>query len=103
MSHKFNPGDLALIVASILPELIGKTVELVRHVNPGERVDHEGLPWENVNDGCLAWLVCGSGLLRLDTLGRIAPCPVTLISESKLMPLHGDFAPLKQKSQAVPA
>lgn len=87
---RFKPGDPALVIDCILPELIGRVVELLQCVPPGERTEHSGRPWINKSDA-VGWLVSGQGLLVLTELGRIEKSEVTLIAEHKLMPLRGSF------------
>lgn len=103
MSHKFNPGDIALVVACpMIPENIGREVELIQHLCEGELYTApDGLIRSSEGDG---WLVVGrvQGLVRGDGfLKKINGHAI--FQECRLMPLRGDFAPLKQKSQAVPA
>lgn len=102
MSHQFKPGDLALVVACKIPELIGKVVELVEMIPAGGTTKTGDREWENkTNDA--AWLVTGPGLLCLTVKGNVEPDTFTSIAERKLMPLRGDFQPERQKSQEVPA
>lgn len=89
---QFKAGDLALVVASKIPELIGKTVELVSLVPPHSIVEDERNVWHNTSSGN-GWLVSGDGLLRLGMSGQTYPSEITLIAEYKLMPLRGDFTP----------
>lgn len=99
---KFKAGDLALIVDCILPELIGRVVELVQRVPPGLSARAGERNWRNMgNDD--SWIVTGAGLFCLTVSGNIEPDRFTLIAEKKLMPLRGDFQPERQKSQEVPA
>ena len=87
---RFKPGDLALVIDCILPELIGKVVELEQCIPPGERAEHSGRPWIN-SSSSTAWLVSGQGLLVLTERARIERSELTLIAEHKLMPLRGSF------------
>lgn len=101
--HNFKAGDLALIVVDENPNRIGKCVELVRLVQPDEwyRPPVECDLLVNNTSGSAVWLVLGDvscttyggQLIR----GFCQKCP------SRLMPLRGDFAPERQKSQEVPA
>lgn len=102
MSQQFKQGDLALIVDCKVPELIGRTVELVRQVDAGGSFETEKNIWINLSEGP-AWLVSGDGLIRMDPAGGMHGCEWTLIADRKLIPLRGNFQPERQKSQEVPA
>lgn len=99
---KFKPGDLAMIVACRLPDLIGKTVELVLPVCPGEEAGHGGRKWMNTSSQ-LGWVVAGEGLYVLTVSGRVELDRFTLMPEHKLMPLGGDLLPEKRRSREVAA
>lgn len=99
---KFKAGDLALIVDCILPELIGKVVELVEKVPPGLSARAGKRNWRNMGED-ESWIITGDGLLCMTVIGNIEPDRFTLISEKKLMPLGGDLQPEREKSQEVPA
>ncbi|WP_295460479.1 hypothetical protein [uncultured Pseudomonas sp.] len=96
MNHNFKPGDLAILLTDVGPLVSGAVVALVRLVPAGYRF--EALV-SNVSKG---ETVLKRAMWRLDHQdipqgeGAMAP-------ESKLMPLLGDFAPERQKSQEVPA
>lgn len=104
--HEFKTGDLALIVVDENPDRIGKCVELVRLVQSNEwyipPVECE-LPLGMVHNasGSAVWLVLGD--VSSTTYGGqliqgfCQKCP------TRLMPLRGDFAPERQKSQELPA
>lgn len=102
MSNQFKPGDLALIVACKVPELIGRVVELVEMIPAGGATKGGDREWINQTNAA-AWLVTGAGLFCLTVKGNIEPDTFTSISERKLMPLRGDLQPERQKSQEVPA
>lgn len=99
---QFKAGDMALIVACLLPELIGKTVELVTQISPGDEMVVDGRNWINFNDTA-GWVVAGRDLLVLTDFGHIEKSDVTFIAEHKLMPLRGDFHSQQQKSRQVKA
>ena len=98
MSHKFKPGDLALIVgASNVTSNIGQVCELVEHL-PNDSISN----WVDPSDGCRiqntagvpAWLVTGDGLASwCGGIGWV------LALERHLMPLRGDFEPEQQKAK----
>lgn len=99
---QFKAGDMALIVACLLPELIGKTVELVTQISPGDELVVDGRNWINLNDTA-GWVVAGRDLLVMTEFGHIEKSDVTFIAEHKLMPLRGDLRPEKQKSRELEA
>lgn len=99
---KFKAGDLALIVDCLLPELIGKTVELVQLVSAYEVAECSGRLWNNRSEH-RGWVVTADGLLVLTVSGRIETDRFTLMDERKLMPLRGDFQPEQQKAKGVEA
>lgn len=101
--RELKSGDLALIINDSVPEHIGKCVELVKLVQPQESyippVPYSGMV--NNSADVSVWVVIGDvhsttyGGDRIE--GFCQKCP------SNLMPLRGDFAPERQKSQEVPA
>ncbi|HCF7269615.1 TPA: hypothetical protein NI644_004617 [Pseudomonas aeruginosa] len=98
---KFKAGDLAMIIScQLVPELIGKTVELVMPVLPGDEANHGGRDWRNQTDRP-AWVVAAEGLYVLTIKGNLEPDQYTLMPDHKLMPLRGDFQPEQQKSREV--
>lgn len=102
MSNQFKPGDLALVIrCKLVPEMVGKCVELCECVHPNETSFHPGGPW--INDGdepC--WIVAGDGLLSNSVRQGVAPHPFSMLPESHLRPLRGDFQPeQQQKKEAV--
>ncbi|WP_213148987.1 hypothetical protein [Pseudomonas aeruginosa] len=99
---KFKPGDLALIVACKLPELVGRAVELVKLVPAGTQDECGGRPWKNLSD-ISAWIVTADDLLVLTKSGNVVRDQFTLIAENRLMPLRGDFQPEQQKAKEVEA
>ncbi|KTT56420.1 hypothetical protein NS337_03550 [Pseudomonas oryzihabitans] len=101
MNHNFKPGDLAMIVGAFsVTQNIGMACELVEHLEP-EQVsqwrDQDGYRQQNGDTGP-AWIVIGEGLASW--CGGDGWC---LVDSKHLMPLRGDFAPERQKSQEVPA
>ncbi len=104
--HEFKPGDLALIVADVLPQQIGKCVELVKMVKPGH--------WYKPPVDCIVpmgmihnatdsdvWVVIGD--VSCTTYGGQLIHGFTQKCPTRLMPLRGDFVPERQKAQEVPA
>lgn len=105
MSHKFNPGDLAIIVGSnrgISPN-IGKAVSLTIKLATESGFNlPDGRHVKNKGPEC--WLVEGSDLsASLNSGGWIDLGGVALVEERHLMPLRGDFAPVQAKSREVAA
>lgn len=105
MSHQLKPGDLAIIVGVSDPaasSMVGKCVELLQRLTNQERAEIGGVFWR----GCdiPAWVVQGDGLvMKRRVTGLYQNQTLTMISESRLMPLRGDFAPEQAKSHEVPA
>lgn len=99
---KFKAGDLALIVACRLPELVGRAVELVKLVPAGTQDECGGRLWKNLSD-LSAWIVTADDLLVLTESGKVVRDQFTLIAENRLMPLRGNFQPEQQKSREVEA
>ena len=102
MSHNFKPGDLALIVgARRRPDAIGKVVELVEYLHPGQEgsflFNNRG-PFTNADDEA-TWLVVGD----IEAFSFIDIHGLALVSPRYLMPMRGDFAPEQQKSREVVA
>lgn len=100
--HNFKPGDLAVIVGAFsITKNIGKACELVEYLEAGQVSqwrDYDGCRVQNDDTGP-AWIVKGDGLSSCSDVeeGWCMPDPM------HLMPLRGDFAPDRQKSQEVPA
>lgn len=92
--HNFKAGDLAVVVGCrIDPSSIGHVVELVERTLPGEFFSSPcGEIFHSEADEP-GWVVLSD--VDLDGWAHIA--------ERHLMPLRGDFAPERQKSQEVPA
>ncbi|VVN78933.1 hypothetical protein [Pseudomonas fluorescens] len=98
MSHNFKPGDLALIVgARRRPDAIGKVVELVEYLHPGQEgsflFNNRG-PFTNGDDEA-TWLVVGD----IEAFSFTDLAGLALVSSRYLMPLRGDFAPEQQKAK----
>jgi hypothetical protein len=97
---KFKAGDLALVVGCVRnPKNIGKAVELLEEVWPGEGFTDPSGSFriaEPVGDRPF-WLAASDDLVSIE--GK----PWGLFEESHLMPLRGDFQPEQQKSREVPA
>lgn len=95
---QFKAGDLALIVgARRRPESIGKVVELIEYLPPGqegEYVSGNRGPFTNADDES-TWLVLGD----VSSFGDLPG--VALVAPRFLMPLKGEFQPEQQKSQEV--
>lgn len=97
MSHQFKQGDLALIIASARKNNpnVGRCVELLRLVMPGETVPMPcGRELQNVSDRS-AWMCYAPGLL----LGELDAGGIDLILPERLSPLRGDFEPGQQKAK----
>lgn len=89
MSRKFEAGDLAitLVSLSILPA--GSVVELYKPIRPGDNLGSQSSPIPAMVAG---WF-CSHAVI-----GDRLP-----FAESSLMPLRGEFAPVQQMSQELPA
>lgn len=90
MSHKFKPGDLALVINHTYPPVIGSCVCLIsRHtVGPVDRRDPMDPSVYEVQGGDPVWVVDAEG---------------GIVWEKWLMPLRGDFAPEQVKSRELSA
>lgn len=98
--HEFKPGDLALVVGyHNSPLLLGNVVTLGDRGQcgvPFQRPD--GLGMVTINRTGFFWSATGESVSALG-FGQAW----VLIDEKHLMPLRGDFATERQKSQKVPA
>lgn len=104
MSH-FKPGDIALIVGSPWPDCpnIGKSVELVAFLAPGEEfICPDGDVGGNGSDEPL-WLCFAEGLMGRSVFFEawMDRGGMTLAADRDLMPLRGDFQPEQQKAREV--
>ncbi|MCO8161053.1 hypothetical protein NJC40_03560 [Pseudomonas sp. 21LCFQ02] len=106
MSHQFKPGDFALITGSKSGSSpnVGRCVELVTLLNPGEiTVSPTGHRLFQSTDEP-KWIVQSQGLLiNTEQNGWVDRGGIAMVSPRYLMPLRGDFTPEQQKSKAVPA
>lgn len=91
MNHQFKPGDLALVIKSRAPQHIGRCVEILDVLLDDLEI-YQYLGETHEGDADLSL----SAFIRFDDFG------VWMIRQSHLMPLRGDFAPERQKAQAVP-
>ena len=98
MNHQFKPGDLALIIKCCNPANIGKCVELVELVAPGETYQAGKYVVENIGDEAV-WHVVGD-VFYTDV--PVIPGHAQKVPRN-LMPLLGDFQPERQQSREVPA
>ena len=90
MSHQFRPCDQVLTLASQYGIPAMSQVELVVFLSKGQKAEEpDGDHWTAPHDGWVVEREAGKGY------GFFAP--------SQLLPLRGDFAPERQKSQEVPA
>lgn len=89
MSHNLKVGDLALTLVALSDVEAGSVVELVDRIEKGDLVISEGITRRTIEAGWVCKPAAKSGLLGYP--------------ERYLMPLRGDFAPERQKSQEVPA
>lgn len=100
--HNFKPGDLAMIVGAFnVPQNIGKTVVLEEFLQVEQvsnwRDPSDGMRLQNAAESA-GWLVLGEGVKSwCGADGWVIADP------AHLMPLRGDFAPERQKSQELPA
>lgn len=103
---QFKAGDEALVVRSkLVPENIGRVVELVQYLTPGDLyvAPSNGETRYSTGEG---WLcvgnVKGMGVRHSDG-GVFFEEGHALFRERSLMPLRGDFTPEREKSSEVPA
>ncbi|RTU31661.1 hypothetical protein DY974_08180 [Pseudomonas aeruginosa] len=101
---KFKAGDLALIIGSLAGDSpnIGKSVELVAWLNPGDSlITPDGVSRECASDVPI-WQVIGNGVLARNLYELwIDAGGVALVEEKFLMHLRGDFQPEQQKAKEV--
>lgn len=87
--HNFKPGDLALVVGGEC--LVGQQVKLECWLRPGDAATVRGQEFVLSNNATASgWLIDLQDAVVVKRSGH-------------LMPLRGDFAPERQKSQEVPA
>lgn len=103
---QFKVGDLALVVrCKQVPENIGRVVELVQYLTPGDLYVAPSNGETRYSQG-YGWLVVGNvkgmGLNHGDGMVFFEEGHA-LFRETSLMPLRGDFAPEREKSSEVPA
>lgn len=91
--HNFKPGDLALFIGECFAGLMtGSVVKLEEFIQAGTiRQMPENSDRSHFYAPCDCWVVSNEGI---DTY---------ITGEKMLMPLRGDFAPERQKSQELPA
>ncbi len=89
MNHNFKPGDLALTLMDLGDVTQGSAVEIVDRIEAGDFVSVEGRIHMTTESG---W-----SCVQPSCAHRLA------YPDRALMPLRGDFAPERQKSQEVPA
>jgi len=97
--HNFKPGDLALVVGfTKSSSLLGKVVEVSQRICPGHTFKGPDGMDRLLRGTNPCWIVVGENIVSIDgNRGWAAVC------EHNLMPLRGDFAPERQKSQELPA
>lgn len=99
MSHQFKPGDLALVAGSrtgTSPN-IGRAVELVIKLVPGQVFDTPDGGKATNDSGCVAWAVHAEGATAVGGSGRVDVGGIFLTQERFLIPLRGDFTNEQQK------
>ena len=97
----FNTGDLAVIVAGSAGSVnIGRTVLLVECFGKPKTYEWMGKYYTNIKRDVI-WIIEAQSEPLITRFGDCATRGP--ISQRKLMPLHGDFQPERQKSQEVPA
>lgn len=102
MGKEFKPGDLAVIIgAHSMFDMVGKCVELVMPVAPGDLVTVEGQKFRNLTSGA-AWVIQGDGLKSPTRSGKIIHGALSLAAERHLMPLRGDAAPSIDRAATAP-
>lgn len=104
--NEFKAGDLALVIRAKNPENVGKVVELLRYDN-SQYISHAPYgPGSSLNINLEpGWLVKSEGLLigRAYSPDNKAIETIAAFRQSHLMPLKGDFAPVKEKQEEQPA
>lgn len=105
MSHQFKPGDLALIVGSIVEENIGKTVRLVEFAPRGSEPQVRTKKYLPIaHDSWIVETIDSSNSLVIPSNYTVGLIRVNagICRRQWLMPLRGDFAPEQAKSREVP-
>lgn len=88
----FRPGRLAIIIrASVCKKNVGKTVQLIRSVLPGETVEYRGEYFESRPEDPIAWIVKAmdgrlesyhmSGKINLQVYGFVRQMNLMLIDD----------------------
>lgn len=101
MKGELKPGGLALVVGCVRnPINIGKCVELIQFVNPGEYFkDDLGNTGRMIDtDVKGAWL-CFGDVHRVDGAGNVYKSGHTLTASEHLMPLDGDPDEIETKEK----
>lgn len=88
MSHKFEPGDLALTIVSDAEVPQGSQVEIVGRIEKGQVITTKGNRFVAPTPG---WFV---------THQCISPRK-TAYGDGELIPLRGDFVPEQHKAREV--
>lgn len=97
----FEVGDFALIVAGSASLVnIGRTVLLVECLGMPRTYEWLGKHYTNIKQDVI-WIIDSQGDPLVTRFGDCATRGP--ISQSKLMPLRGDFQPEREKQQEQPA
>lgn len=97
--NNFSAGDLALITRDSNDYNLMKEVQLVEFVQHGQEYrppDQEGYGIVNMS-GTGVWVVLG------DVINEAGLTGFCQKASENLMPLKGDFAPVKEKQEEQPA
>lgn len=82
-------------------DMIGKCVELVMSVAPGDLVTIEGRKFLNDGPGP-SWVIRGDDIRSPTESGNIIRSTLGMVGERHLMPLRGDAAPSIDRAATAP-
>lgn len=103
---KFNPGDICILISAKCEQNVGKVVTVVEDLGVIEEIEWEGVNYKAPKPMHVVIIECDS-MLRTSISAQISGAKPNLhrgpVPSWRLMPLRGDFAPERQKSQEFPA
>lgn len=99
MSHEFKNGDLAILKSSVVEHLVGSVVELIEYLGSDDLITYNGGDLSNNKKDRIWWVKITSGRTFFsDWRGEVSD---GFCAERRLIPLRGDFQPIKEKEQEL--